>query len=90
MLRAAISQVSNSEVMQQEYGQALFNLHDTQAYFQSLMLGAVYLLLLQVSNSELTQLEYDKALAKAQRGHSKFITKGDVQQAQERLQHARK
>jgi hypothetical protein len=47
-------------------------------------------LLSQVSNSEVTQLEYDKALAKAQRGHSKFITKGDVQQAQERLQHARK
>lgn len=44
----------------------------------------------QVSNSAVTQAEYDKALAKAQRGHSKFITKGDVQQAQERLQHARK
>ncbi|WIA39359.1 hypothetical protein OEZ86_005468 [Tetradesmus obliquus] len=42
-----------------------------------------------VSNSAVTQAEYDKALAKAQRGHSKFITKGDVQQAQERLQHAR-
>lgn len=48
------------------------------------------LCLMQVSNSPVAQVEYEKALAKAQRGHSKFITKGDVQQALERLRHARK
>eukprot|EP00879_Flechtneria_rotunda_P020529 GHRR01021600.1.p1 GENE.GHRR01021600.1~~GHRR01021600.1.p1 ORF type:complete len:318 (+),score=144.59 GHRR01021600.1:596-1549(+) len=42
-----------------------------------------------VSNSEVTQDEYGKAVAKSQRKGAKFTTKGDVQQAKERLEHAR-
>ncbi|KAF8064520.1 KIN4A [Scenedesmus sp. PABB004] len=42
-----------------------------------------------VSNSAVTEAEYEKALARASRGRGRFITKGDVAAAQERLQHAR-
>jgi hypothetical protein len=42
----------------------------------------------QVSNSEITEAEYDKAKARAQRS-GKFVTKGDMQAARERLQPAR-
>jgi histone H3/H4 len=42
----------------------------------------------QVSNSPITLAEYNKAKERAQRAGGKFITKGDVQQALEKLQHA--
>lgn len=47
-------------------------------------------MMVQVSNSPITEQEYNKALAKAEAAHTKFITKGDVEQAKERLQHARR
>jgi histone H3/H4 len=50
----------------------------------------VLLLLLQVSNSLITPQEYEKAKTRAARTGAKFITKGDVQQALEKLQHARR
>jgi histone H3/H4 len=42
----------------------------------------------QVSNSLITAAEYAKAKDRALRAGAKFITKGDVQQALEKLQHA--
>ena len=45
---------------------------------------------MQVSNSPITKEEYEKAKAKAAKAGAKFITKGDVQQALEKLQHARR
>eukprot|EP00878_Enallax_costatus_P014289 GHUV01014947.1.p1 GENE.GHUV01014947.1~~GHUV01014947.1.p1 ORF type:complete len:475 (+),score=186.52 GHUV01014947.1:340-1764(+) len=42
-----------------------------------------------VSNSAISEQEYSKALTKAEAAHVKFITKGDVEQAKERLKHAR-
>jgi histone H3/H4 len=42
----------------------------------------------QVSNGLITQDEYDRAKKRADRAGAKFITKGDVQQALEKLQHA--
>jgi hypothetical protein len=44
----------------------------------------------QVSNSSITQEEYNKAKERAARSGAKFITKGDVQQALDKLQHARR
>lgn len=44
---------------------------------------------MQVSNQEVSEEEYARTLAKAQRNNSRFVTKGDVQLARERLQHAR-
>jgi histone H3/H4 len=46
--------------------------------------------LLQVSNSLITEEEYNKAKEKASRAGAKFITRGDVQQALDKLQHARR
>lgn len=45
---------------------------------------------MQVSNSPITPEEYERAKAKAARAGAKFITKGDVQQALEKLQHAQR
>jgi len=44
----------------------------------------------QVSNSLITPEEYDKAKKRAHKAGAKFITKGDVQQALDKLQHARR